>query len=103
MKKTGEFDRLRTEALTHFMNSPENEDLIARVKDIASEKLANDRLVAVKTQDDLLRSLLQDLDRYPIIDRALEQSTFLSDEKFKEALNNSLKEAMATLTKLSQD
>ncbi|KZV94022.1 hypothetical protein EXIGLDRAFT_835333 [Exidia glandulosa HHB12029] len=93
-KKSGEFDRLRHQVLTNFMNSAENEQLMQRVKEIAKERLDNDKHMAVKSQDELLKQVLQELDRYPVVDRALESFSYLQDETFTQSLSNSLKETL---------
>lgn len=80
-----------------------------RVKEIAKERLDNDKHMAVKSQDDLLKQVLQELDRsartltrsqnshahrYPVVDRALESFSYLQDETFTQSLSNSLKETL---------
>ena len=69
-----------------------------RVRDIALKKLADDPALAHKSQDDAVKEILQELDRYPIVDRAVEQFTYLKSPELKAAVQKSLKDSMSPLS-----
>lgn len=98
-KKSGEFDRLRRELFARFNESEEKEALMAKVKDIAKTRLEGDKGLSVRSTDDVLKDVLQELDRYPVVDRALEQYSYTSDPAFKESLSKSLKETLDATNK----
>ncbi|KAI0033901.1 hypothetical protein K488DRAFT_84450 [Vararia minispora EC-137] len=85
-KKSGEFDRLRKELLAQFQQSSAMESLMARVEDIARRKLDSDERLAQKAPETVHRELLQELDRYPILERALSDVPAFSDPAFNGAV-----------------
>ncbi|KAF7795871.1 hypothetical protein EIP86_007038 [Pleurotus ostreatoroseus] len=83
-KKTGEFDRLRRELLAQFRNSDNYASFVSRVEEVARQKLASDSKVKTLPETSMVKELMQDLNRYPIIERAVSevQETTLSDPDF---------------------
>ncbi|KAF8510367.1 hypothetical protein BU17DRAFT_55469, partial [Hysterangium stoloniferum] len=79
-KKSGEFDRLRRQLLTHFANSDEVRPLMSRVEEIAKEKLSSDVRLEQKTREAVHSEVMQELERYPIIERAVSEVAALNDE-----------------------
>ncbi|KAF7966932.1 hypothetical protein HWV62_36384 [Athelia sp. TMB] len=63
--------------------------LMDRVEDKTRQKLADHRL-QLMPPDTVHRELLQELDRYPIVERALKESGILSDNALHEGLRDSL-------------
>ncbi|PSR73585.1 hypothetical protein PHLCEN_2v10504 [Hermanssonia centrifuga] len=87
-KKSGEFDRLRRELLAQFRSSEDFAPFIDRVGDVATQQLASDHKVQYLPEASMIRELLQELNRYPIVERAvtdMEKST-LSDPTFQGAI-----------------
>ncbi|KAI0310720.1 hypothetical protein OF83DRAFT_1154066 [Amylostereum chailletii] len=81
-KKSGEFDRLRRELLNQFRHSDSKDTLMDRVEDIARQRLEADSKISQKGPDVLHRELLQELDRYPILERALADVPVFTDPNF---------------------
>ncbi|KAI0305957.1 hypothetical protein B0F90DRAFT_1814782 [Multifurca ochricompacta] len=79
--KSSEFDRLRRELLAQFQNG-ETKAFWACVDDIARAWLeAKDKLY-LKAVDTLHRELLQELDRFPLVERAAADVPSLADPAF---------------------
>ncbi|KAI0258906.1 hypothetical protein BC834DRAFT_668875 [Gloeopeniophorella convolvens] len=70
-KKSGEFDRLRRELLSQFQNAPGTDAFWERVEDIARARLEAEDKLHLKAADTLHRELLQELDRFPLVERAV--------------------------------
>ncbi|KAI9431267.1 hypothetical protein H4582DRAFT_983911 [Lactarius indigo] len=81
-KKSGEFDRLRRELLAQFQNGVGTEAFCARVDDIARARLEAEDKLHLKADDTLHRELLQELDRFPLVERALADVPALADPEF---------------------
>jgi len=81
-KKSGEFDRLRRELLTQFQNGDGTEAFWARVNDIARARLDAEDKLHLKAADTLHRELLQELDRFPLVERAVADVPALADPEF---------------------
>ncbi|KZV66299.1 hypothetical protein PENSPDRAFT_585490, partial [Peniophora sp. CONT] len=90
-KKSGEFDRLRKQLLAQFQNSVAMETLTARVDDIAKRKLEEDERLTRKAPEDVHREVMQELDRYPILERALADLALPSDPVFTEDIRTHAK------------
>ncbi|RPD61971.1 hypothetical protein L226DRAFT_535348 [Lentinus tigrinus ALCF2SS1-7] len=95
-KKSGEFDRLRRELLKEFRQSEGVAAFLARVDDIAKEKLASDPKLQYMPEANVSREIMQELDRYPIVERAVQDVRLLKDPSFvtgmKESMRNILLE-----------
>ncbi|KAH9163319.1 hypothetical protein EDB89DRAFT_2069258 [Lactarius sanguifluus] len=81
-KKSGEFDRLRRELLAQFQSGVGTEAFCARVDDIARARLEAEDKLHLKADDTLHRELLQELDRFPLVERALADVPALADPEF---------------------
>ncbi|KAI0284773.1 hypothetical protein BC826DRAFT_1054723 [Russula brevipes] len=81
-KKSGEFDRLRRELLAQFQNEDGTEAFWARVDDIARTRLDAEDKLHLKAADTLHRELLQELDRFPLVERAVADVPALADPEF---------------------
>jgi len=81
-KKSGEFDRLRRELLTQFQNGDGAEAFWSRVDDIARARLDAEDKLHIKAADALNRELLQELDRFPLVERAVADVPALADPEF---------------------
>ncbi|VDB99933.1 unnamed protein product [Peniophora sp. CBMAI 1063] len=90
-KKSGEFDRLRKQLLAQFQSSAAMETLTARVDDIAKRKLTGDEKLARKAPEEVHREVMQELDRYPILERALADLALPSDPAFTEDIQSHAK------------
>ncbi|ETW84446.1 hypothetical protein HETIRDRAFT_47313, partial [Heterobasidion irregulare TC 32-1] len=89
-KKSGEFDRLRRELLTHFQQSDGMGPFMARVEDVAQKRLDSDSKLHYMSPEVVHRELLQELDRYPIIERALAELQIFSDPAFAADIQQSV-------------
>ncbi|KAH9967580.1 hypothetical protein BC827DRAFT_1175263 [Russula dissimulans] len=81
-KKSGEFDRLRRELLTQFQNGGGADAFWSRVDDIARARLDAEDKLHLKAADTLNRELLQELDRFPLVERAVADVPALADPEF---------------------
>lgn len=89
-KKSGEFDRLRRELLTQFRNGDGMTTFMARVDDIARQKLTSDQRLHYMPEAAVNRELMQELDRYPIVERAVSDVRSLSDPTFAASIRESV-------------
>ncbi|KAI0060209.1 hypothetical protein BV25DRAFT_1807627, partial [Artomyces pyxidatus] len=78
-KKSGEFERLRRDLLSQFQSSGSLEPLLQRVEDIAQKRLDTDEKLHSKAPEVVQKELLQELDRYPMVERAVGETSLLSD------------------------
>ncbi|KAA1469110.1 hypothetical protein DENSPDRAFT_834650 [Dentipellis sp. KUC8613] len=71
-KQSGEFTRLRRDLLAQFQNSDGMSAFMARVEDVVQKRLdLEHNKLQFMPQDYVHRELLQELDRYPIVERAM--------------------------------
>ncbi|TFY65422.1 hypothetical protein EVG20_g5604 [Dentipellis fragilis] len=71
-KQSGEFTRLRRDLLAQFQNSDGMGAFMARVEDVVQKRLdLEHNKLQFMPQDYVHRELLQELDRYPIVERAM--------------------------------
>ncbi|KAI4524893.1 hypothetical protein GGG16DRAFT_61119 [Schizophyllum commune] len=93
-KKSGEFDRMRRELLAEFRKSDGISNFRTRVEDIAQTHLRRQkerRRPADGDTDALQRNLMAEMDRFPVVDRAItEMRVFRDDSAVKMNVNNSL-------------
>ncbi|KAL1741772.1 hypothetical protein HDZ31DRAFT_44710 [Schizophyllum fasciatum] len=97
-KRSGEFDRLRRELLAEFRKSDGISNFRTRVEDIAQSHLRRQKerkRPADADTDALQRNLMAEMDRFPIVDRAItEMRVFRDDSAVKMNVNNSLKRVL---------
>ncbi|GJE84710.1 COMPASS-Shg1 domain-containing protein [Phanerochaete sordida] len=89
-KKSGEFDRLRQELVDEFRNGDGLAPMVARVEDIVRKKLHYDSKLLFGPEATAQRELLQELDRYPVVERAVTELPSLSDLAFSASLRDTL-------------
>ncbi|KAH7916688.1 hypothetical protein BJ138DRAFT_1175554 [Hygrophoropsis aurantiaca] len=89
-KKSGEFDRLRRELLTQFQNGDRIVAFKSRIEDIARQRLASDQKLQHMPHDAVHRELMGEMDRYPIVERAVNDAPSLSDPSFTAAIRSSI-------------
>ncbi|KAG1780319.1 hypothetical protein EV702DRAFT_1082087 [Suillus placidus] len=94
-KKSGEFDRLRRDLLSHFQRSDRTEAFKSRVDDIARQRLSSDPKLISMPNDAIQRELLGEIDRYPIVERAVADAPLLSDPSFIAGIRASLERTMS--------
>ncbi|KAF9652106.1 hypothetical protein BDM02DRAFT_3126507 [Thelephora ganbajun] len=90
-KKSGEFDRLRREMLSDFQRSEAVRPLLSRVEDIARQKLQADRKLEYLPQEAVHRELIAELDRYPLVERAVGEFRARSDRLYPSEVRAGLK------------
>ncbi|KZT12701.1 uncharacterized protein LAESUDRAFT_639018 [Laetiporus sulphureus 93-53] len=93
-KKSGEFDRLRRELLNEFRNGESIEQLMARVEDIARQKMESEPKLQYMSETLASKELMQELDRYPIVDRAVSDVRMLSDPSFAAGIRTSVRKIL---------
>jgi len=89
-KKSGEFDRLRRELLMQFRSGDSVGPLMSRVEDIIKQKLAADMKLHYMAPDAVHAELMQEMDRYPLVERAVADLPALSDPLFKGNIRKSI-------------
>lgn len=89
-KKSGQYDRLRKELLKEFRQSDAITALLSRVDDIAKEKLASDPKLQYMPEANVTREVMQELERYPLVDRAVKDGSILDDPSFVAKLRNTM-------------
>ncbi|KIJ70463.1 hypothetical protein HYDPIDRAFT_105193 [Hydnomerulius pinastri MD-312] len=89
-KKSGEFDRLRRELLAQFQSSDRIATFKSRVDDIARQRLASDPKLVHMPHDTVHRELVGEIDRYPIVERAVTEAPLLSDASFAAGIRASV-------------
>ncbi|KAI0786403.1 hypothetical protein C8Q75DRAFT_771590 [Abortiporus biennis] len=72
-KKSGEFDRLRRELLAQFRDGDGYESFMSRIEEIVKSKLESDTKLQYMPESTVSRELMQELDRYPIVERAVNE------------------------------
>ncbi|KAI0676814.1 complex proteins associated with Set1p component shg1-domain-containing protein [Trametes maxima] len=93
-KKSGEFDRLRRELLKEFRQSEGMAALLARVEDIAKQKLASDPKLQYMPEANVTREIMQELERYPIVERAVNDVSSLSNATFASNVQSSVQKVL---------
>ncbi|KAL6306774.1 hypothetical protein BKA93DRAFT_840524 [Sparassis latifolia] len=102
-KKSGEFDRLRRELLSQFRNGEGIASFMARVEDITRQKLASDQKLQYMPDAAASRELMQELDRYPIVERAVADVAMLSDPVFATGIRDSVKKILSEDRKVTSE
>ncbi|KAI0637764.1 hypothetical protein C8Q77DRAFT_1153480 [Trametes polyzona] len=93
-KKSGEFDRLRRELLKDFRQSEGVAAFLARVEDIAKQKLASDPKLQYMPEATVTREIMQELERYPIVERAVSEVPSLSNPGFVSGVRGSVQKIL---------
>ncbi|KAJ3514890.1 hypothetical protein NLJ89_g2110 [Agrocybe chaxingu] len=93
-KKSGEFDRVRRELLAQFQQDESYPALKERVEDIARQRLAKDQMMQYMPQETVYKELAQEVDRYPIVERAVADGRILSDPTFLANVESSLQKIL---------
>ncbi|KAH9943026.1 uncharacterized protein BXZ73DRAFT_97090 [Epithele typhae] len=93
-KKSGEFDRLRKLLLQEFMDSEGKAALHARVDDIAKQKLGTDPKLQYMPEAGVSREIMQELERFPVVERAVAQVTKLSDPAFAAGMKEAIRKIL---------
>ncbi|KIL68206.1 hypothetical protein M378DRAFT_185243 [Amanita muscaria Koide BX008] len=89
-KKSGEFDRLRRHLLSQFQRSDGVATFKSKVDDIARQRLASDDKLQQLPPDMVHKELMQEVDRYPIVERAAADICTLSDASFADDVRSSV-------------
>jgi len=93
-KKSGEFDRLRRELLAEFQQGEAMSSFMSRVEDIARKKLETDQRLQYMPPETVHRELQSELDRYPIVERAVADVRKFSDPSFTNGISTSLQKIL---------
>ncbi|KAF5321040.1 hypothetical protein D9619_000275 [Psilocybe cf. subviscida] len=95
-KKSGEFDRIRRELLVQFREKEEAyTSLKARVEEIGRQRLAADQtLKFLPNHDFVQKELMQEIERYPIIERAVADVRIFNDAAFISNLDSSIRKTL---------
>ncbi|KAJ6516244.1 hypothetical protein C8R45DRAFT_236827 [Mycena sanguinolenta] len=88
-KKSGEFDKLRRELLANSQLSGGFEAFKARVEEIARERLGSGQM-AYTAPEPVHKELMQEINRFPIVERFASEVPMLSDSAFKDGIRASL-------------
>ncbi|CCO37329.1 hypothetical protein BN14_11484 [Rhizoctonia solani AG-1 IB] len=97
-KRSGAFDLLRKKLLTEFQNTKSHEKFLERVDDIARDKLKDDVHLAYKKRDKLHEETMIELERYPLWERAVNdtKSEILERRPFYLAVDEDLSRILQT-------
>jgi len=93
-KKTGEFDRLRRELLTQFQRDDSFSGFKDRIEDIARQRLTSDQMLHYLPPDLVHKELRQEVDRFPVVERAVVEVRILSDPAFLATIQSSVEKIL---------
>ncbi|CAL1702172.1 unnamed protein product [Somion occarium] len=93
-KKSGEFDRLRRELLSQFRDGNSMASLVTQVEDIVKRQLVSDQKLQYMSDAVAYRELLQEVDRYPVVERAAGGVTTLADPAFISSIQEELSDLL---------
>lgn len=96
-KKSGEFDRLRRELLSQFQHSDRITAFKSRIEDIARQRLASDPKLIHMSHDTVHRELMGEIDRYPIVERAVAEAPLLSEADFVANIHTSVQRILGEI------
>ncbi|KAJ7237218.1 hypothetical protein B0H12DRAFT_1238319 [Mycena haematopus] len=88
-KKSGEFDKLRRELLANSKLSSGFEAFKTRIEEIARERLGSGQM-AYTAPEHVHKELMQEINRFPIVERFASEAPMLSDSIFKDGIRTSL-------------
>ncbi|KAI6105456.1 hypothetical protein F5141DRAFT_128821 [Pisolithus sp. B1] len=97
-RKSGEFDRLRRELLSQFQHSDRIAAFKSRVEDIARQRLASDPKLIHMPHDTIHRELMGEIDRYPIVERAVAEAPLLSEADFIANIHTSIQRILGEIS-----
>ncbi|KAI0079688.1 hypothetical protein K474DRAFT_1591464 [Panus rudis PR-1116 ss-1] len=89
-KKLGEFDRLRRELLAQFQEGEHYGTFIARIEEIIKERLAVDSKLQYMPEAVACRELAEEVDRYPVVERAVADLPRMSDSQLASTIHRKL-------------
>ncbi|KZS94143.1 hypothetical protein SISNIDRAFT_60833 [Sistotremastrum niveocremeum HHB9708] len=92
-KKSGEFDKLRREIFAAFQNSDALPPLLKRVDEVGREKLQDER-IRYRSRDAKHAALIQEMDRFPMVERAVQDFEQLNEEQWVTELEAELLERL---------
>ncbi|KAF8192575.1 hypothetical protein BJ912DRAFT_924900 [Pholiota molesta] len=93
-KKSGEFDRLRREVLMRFQQDGSYSALKTRVEEIGRQRLTTDQTLQYLSQETVQKELAQEVERYPIIERAVADVRIFSDPTFLANMQGSIQKIL---------
>ncbi|KAI9001155.1 hypothetical protein BD414DRAFT_404640 [Trametes punicea] len=93
-KKSGEFDRLRRELLKEFRQGEGMAAFLVRVEDVAKQKLASDPKLQFMPEATVTREIMEELERYPIVERAVSEVPSLSNPNFATGVRKSIQKTL---------
>jgi len=93
-KRSGDFDRIRRELLAQFQNSEYLAAFKSRVEDVARQRLTSDHNLLYMPQEFIHRELMQELDRFPIVERSTSELPMLNDPALSTRIGNSLEKIL---------
>lgn len=96
-KKSGEFDRLRRELLSQFQHNDRITAFKSRIEDIARQRLASDPKLIHMPHDAVHRELMGEIDRYPIVERAVAEAPLLSEADFVANIRTSIERILGEI------
>ncbi|KAJ7688392.1 hypothetical protein B0H17DRAFT_1202945 [Mycena rosella] len=88
-KKSGEFDKLRRELLADSQRSSGFEAFKARIDEIARERIKSGQ-TSYTAPDLLHKELMQEVNRFPVVERFASEVPMLSDSAFKDGIRSSI-------------
>jgi len=95
-KKSGEFDRLRRDLLHQFRNRDDINAFMTRANEIVQAKLSSYSNVKLYTMgpDALYAELASEMDRYPLVQRAVANMPVFSDPSFQGNIRHSVSQIL---------
>jgi hypothetical protein len=93
-KKTGEFDRLRRELLAQFQRDDLFSGFKDRIEDIARQRLTSDQMLHYLPPDLVHKELRQEVDRFPVVERAVAEVRMLTDPSFLASIQTSVQKIL---------
>lgn len=93
-KKSGEFDRLRRELLAQFQRDDLFSGFKDRIEDIARQRLTSDLMLHYLPPDLVHKELRQEVDRFPVVERAVAEVRMLTDPSFLASIQTSVQKIL---------
>ncbi|KAJ7873329.1 hypothetical protein B0H14DRAFT_2174916, partial [Mycena olivaceomarginata] len=88
-KKSGEFDKLRRELLANSQRSTGFDAFKTRIEEIARDRLQSGQM-AYTAPELVHKELMQEINRFPVVDRFASDVPMLSDDVFKDGIRASI-------------